>query len=307
MAISSQPTFSAAWGGLTRGLEKAGIEVKVGIDIDPACEYPYKANNSAEFLLKSVVRTSASDLRLRRKPRTRRLLAGCAPCQPFSSYHQQADTSDRRWYLLKHFERLAKECDPDVITMENVPNLERELVFKRFVQGIEKLGYYVSHEVVDCSDFRVPQTRRRLVFLASKLGPIALQRAKRKQLPKTVAQAIGRMPAIKADETDNRDRLHQASGLSKLNLKRIKASKPGGTWRDWNPRLVAKCHAKKTGKTYPGVYAKKTYSDIYRRSESSKAICTGKFTSTRWTRRGTIPSPAAAKASSTAMKISPRS
>jgi DNA (cytosine-5)-methyltransferase 1 len=248
-------------GGLTRGLEKAGIEVKVGVDIDPACQYPYTSNNSAKFILKSVVRTSASDLRLRRKPRTRRLLAGCAPCQPFSSYHQQADTSDRRWYLLKHFERLAGECDPDIITMENVPNLVRELVFKRFVKRIEKLGYYVSHEVVDCSDFGVPQTRRRLVFLASKLGPITLERSKRKRSPKTVKQAISRLPVIKADEVHKSDALHQASGLSRLNMKRIKASKPGGTWRDWNAALVANCHTKKTGKTYPGVYGRMAWNE----------------------------------------------
>jgi DNA (cytosine-5)-methyltransferase 1 len=145
--------------------------------------------------------------------------------------------------------------------MENVPNLERELVFKRFAQRIKKLRYYVSHEVVDCSDFGVPQTRRRLVFLASKLGPIALERSNRKRSPKTVKQAISRLPAIKADEVHKSDALHQASGLSKLNMKRIKASKPGGTWRDWNATLVAKCHTKKTGKTYPGVYGRMAWNE----------------------------------------------
>src|SRR5436305_3909615 len=57
-------------GGLTRGLEKAGIKVKLGVDIDPACEYPYTANNSAKFLLKSVARASADDLGRFRKPGT---------------------------------------------------------------------------------------------------------------------------------------------------------------------------------------------------------------------------------------------
>ena len=46
-------------GGLTRGLEKAGITVKYGVDIDPTCAYPYTANNNAEFLLKSVAELSA--------------------------------------------------------------------------------------------------------------------------------------------------------------------------------------------------------------------------------------------------------
>lgn len=248
-------------GGLTRGLERAGIEVELGVDIDPACEYPYSANNSAKFLRKSVVRASASDLGLGRKPGTRRLLAGCAPCQPFSSYHQKADTSDRRWYLLTHFARLAEEWDPDFITMENVPNLEHQLVFKRFVRTIKNLGYEVSHEVVDCSDFGVPQVRRRLVLLASKLGPIALERPKRKRKAKTVEQTIGKLPPIKADEVHPGDRFHQASGLSKLNMRRIRASKPGGTWRDWNQELVARCHTRKTGKTYPGVYGRMAWNE----------------------------------------------
>ena len=59
--IKAVDVFCGA-GGLTRGLEKAGIEVKLGVDIDPACEYPYTANNNAKFLLKSVVRTGAKDL-----------------------------------------------------------------------------------------------------------------------------------------------------------------------------------------------------------------------------------------------------
>lgn len=248
-------------GGLTRGLEKAGIKVTLGVDIDPACEYPYTENNDARFLLKSVVRTDAEDLGLDSQRGTLRLLAGCAPCQPFSSYHQKADTSDRRWYLLKHFARLAEECDPDFITMENVPYLEHQLVFKRFVTRIKKLGYEVSHEVVDCSEFGVPQQRQRLVFLASKLGPISLIRPRRKRRAKTVEQAIGKLPKIKAGEAHPRDPIHQASGLSPLNMRRIKASKPGGTWRDWDKALVARCHTRETGKTYPGVYGRMVWNE----------------------------------------------
>jgi hypothetical protein len=49
-------------GGLTRGLEKSGIDVRLGVDIDPNCEYPYTANNGAKFLLKSVTDLKAADL-----------------------------------------------------------------------------------------------------------------------------------------------------------------------------------------------------------------------------------------------------
>jgi DNA (cytosine-5)-methyltransferase 1 len=235
-------------------LAKAGIDVRYGVDIDPACEYPYVANNPGKFLLKSVVGLSAADIAIEDK-HTLKLLAGCAPCQPFSSYWQKADSRDRRWNLLNDFARLAEETKPDFITMENVPNLAKQDVFRRFVRRLKKEKFHVSHEVVDCTEFGVPQQRQRLVLLASKLGPITLRRGRRRKA-KTVKQAIAKLPKLEAGQTDARDPLHQASELSDLNLKRIKASKPGGSWRDWDPNLVAPCHKRDSGKTYPGVYGR---------------------------------------------------
>lgn len=247
-------------GGLTRGLERSGIKVKLGIDIDPDCEYPYSANNGAKFLLKSVTELKATDLAPDKKETGYRLLAGCAPCQPFSTYHQKAGAKDDRWKLLDHFGRLARETEPDLITMENVPNLEKQSVFRDFVGALKKMGYHVSYEVVDCSEFGVPQQRRRLVLLASKLGPIELIKPKTKKST-TVRQAIGRLPRIQAGTVHTRDPLHQSCELSELNLKRIRASKPGGTWRDWDKKLVAACHRRATGKTYPGVYGRMVWDE----------------------------------------------
>jgi DNA (cytosine-5)-methyltransferase 1 len=247
-------------GGLTRGLEKSGIDVRLGVDIDPDCEYPYTANNGAKFLLKSVTDLTAAELSQGKKRTGYRLLAGCAPCQPFSTYHQKAGAKDDRWKLLDHFGRLARETKPDLITMENVPNLEKQSVFRDFVATLQSMKYHVSYEVVDCSEFGVPQQRRRLVLLASKLGPIELLRPKSKN-SKTVRHAIGRLPRIKAGGVYSRDPLHQSCELSDINLKRIRASKPGGTWRDWDKELVSPCHRRKTGKTYPGVYGRMVWDE----------------------------------------------
>lgn len=241
-------------GGLTKGLEKAGIDVRLGVDIDPACSYPYEANSEASFLLKSVAELEAGDLASKLLGADYKLLAGCAPCQPFSTYQQKLGPSDERWHLLGHFGRLAKELDPDLITMENVPNLARQSVFKKFVSQLEALDFHVTYEVVNCADFGVPQQRQRLVLLASKLDSIELLRTKAK--PKTVRQAIGDLPPIEAGQTWETDPLHQASELSDLNLRRIRASVPGGTWRDWKKDLVADCHKRDTGKTYPSVYGR---------------------------------------------------
>jgi site-specific DNA-cytosine methylase len=70
-----------------------------------------------------------------------RVLAGCAPCQPFSSYalryQKEKDVEDdERWSLLDHFGRLVSVMSPspDIVTMENVPTVTKHAVFKR-LQG----------------------------------------------------------------------------------------------------------------------------------------------------------------------------
>ena len=245
-------------GGLTRGLEDSGIEVAFGVDIDPDCEYAYRANNKARFIHKSVDALSVSDFSKAFQGNGFTLLAGCAPCQPFSTYRQgKYDPKDERWNLLEHFGRLVREVKPDLVTMENVPRLEKQNVFSEFVHGLEDEGFHVSCEVVNCADYGVPQQRRRLVLLASKLGPIKLiSPTTPKGCHVTVRDAIAGLSPLKAGEACSKDSLHHACELSPLNLKRIKASKPGGTWRDWEKRLVADCHKKRSGKTYPSVYGR---------------------------------------------------
>lgn len=250
-------------GGLTRGLEAAGIDVRLGIDIDPACEYPYTANNDASFLMKSVEEITAEDVSEAFDDASFKLLAGCAPCQPFSTYSQGwSCPSDERWNLLEHFSRLVEETRPHVVTMENVPRLEREDVFAEFVSTLLGEGFDVFHGVVNCADYGVPQQRQRLVLLASRLGSIDIIDPTTPEEERiTVKAAIGDMPPLKAGEACESDPLHVACELSPLNLKRIRASKPGGTWRDWPKRLRAACHKKESGKTYPSVYGRMTWND----------------------------------------------
>lgn len=248
-------------GGLTHGLIQAGIPVVAGIDVDEACRYPFEANNSARFISKDIKSVKPSDLKKLYGDAEIRILAGCAPCQPFSTYSQRYDTlASPRWPLLYQFARLIKSVRPDVVTMENVPLVEKHTVFDDFVATLRQLGYEVWQGVVDCTQYGLPQTRRRMVILASKIGPIELI-APTHEKPRTVKDAIGKLPAIGAGSAHEHDAFHTSSKLSDLNLKRIRASRPGGTWRDWPKRLVAECHRKETGRTYPGVYGRMTWDD----------------------------------------------
>lgn len=247
-------------GGLTKGLSLSGINVQAGIDIDSSCRFAYEKNNNAQFINCDITSLKGEQLEEFYPDNTVRILVGCAPCQPFSKYtnrYRKDGSTDEKWKLLYSFARLVQEVKPEIISMENVPELEHETVFEDFVSALKKSNYYVNWKIVYCPEYGVPQNRKRLVLLASCLDEIKI-------IPPfydsgcypTVRQAIGNLPALKNGERDANDPLHCACRLSSINLKRIKQSIPGGTWRDWDEELRLKCHKKESGKTYSSVYGR---------------------------------------------------
>lgn len=249
-------------GGLTHGLQQSGINVVAGYDIDEKCRFPYEKNNNSKFINMSVTELELTQLATHFGSSGIRLLAGCAPCQPFSTY-TQAKVRDERWHLLSHFSRLASKLKPELITMENVPELAKHDVFSDFVETLSNNGYNVWHKVVNCPEYGIAQKRKRLVLLASRLGKISL-------IPTThqsknfvsLKDIIGNLPKLESGKTDSEDILHRAAGLSEINLSRIKASLPGGTWKDWPKELLANCHKKSTGKKYTSVYGRMKWDDL---------------------------------------------
>lgn len=243
-------------GGLTHGLTKAGIKVRLGVDLDPACRFPMEANNAAKFLEADVGQLLPSDIQAAFGNSQITLLAGCAPCQPFSSYAQSAkrETPHDDWELLSAFSKLVLAARPTLVTMENVPPLCKQQIFRDFVNDLRGAGYDLDFRVVDGRDIGLPQRRQRLVLVASLLGPITIPAAEKTQV--TVRETIADLPSLTAGASDPNDPLHASASLSELNLERIRHSKPGGTWRDWPKELVSACHARETGSTYPSVYGR---------------------------------------------------
>jgi DNA (cytosine-5)-methyltransferase 1 len=191
-----------------------------------------------------------------------RILVGCAPCQTFSKYTQGLENDrDPKWDLLKDFGRLIRKLKPDIVSMENVPELQRYKIFRDFLSLLKDEGFYFTDDprkwVVYCPDYGVPQYRRRLVIVASRLGPIELiPPTHRPSQYRKVADVLRNLPRLRAGEVCANDPLHRTSTLSNRNLQRIRASKPGGTWLDWPRRLRADCHKEKSGKTYRSVYGR---------------------------------------------------
>jgi DNA (cytosine-5)-methyltransferase 1 len=166
------------------------------------------------------------------------------------------------WKLLDEFGRLIRELRPELVTMENVPRLKSKDVFHRFVRGLKKAGYEVSYASVYCPAFGIPQHRRRLVLLASRIGEVSVPTGPLKKSEfKTVRDAIGSLPAVAAGKSDANDRLHRARGADDITLRRLRASRPGGTWRDWPDELRAPCHQRDTGATYQAVYSRMSWNE----------------------------------------------
>nr|WP_321327850.1 DNA cytosine methyltransferase [Alcaligenes faecalis] len=246
-------------GGLSCGLASQGVRVIAGIDVDPACQYPYEANhNGAKFLLRDITTIEGAELNSLWSGKALRLLAGCAPCQPFSSYANTATVDKAKWRLLREFARLVEECQPDLVTMENVPRLQKAQPFKDFVRTLKREGYMLDYSILNAADYGAPQQRKRLVLVASRLGPVAAPTPTHKGSENwvTVRDAIGHLEKIKDGQAYKNDPLHVASTLSDINRARIRASKPGGTWRDWPNELVAACHQRESGKHSSGVYGR---------------------------------------------------
>ncbi len=245
-------------GGMTRGLLDAGIAIKLGVDLDHTARKTYESNNHpAHFLNCDVKDLTGKEIQYYSGigPDDHLLLAGCAPCQPFSRLHKgRVDTRSR---LVTEFARLVNELMPDAVILENVPALdERHLSrWKQFKATLERLGYVYEVKVYDAKNYGVPQRRRRLVLIAGRgfcIQPPRPTHGPKGSLSKkylTVRDAIGLFPPIEAGQTHGSVSNHRAAGLSPHNLRRIKAVKKDGGSRDgWPIELVLKCHKYRNGR-----------------------------------------------------------
>lgn len=252
-------------GALTYGLQKAGIKVNAGYDIDKSCRYGYEYNNSVKFHCRSVSDLSGEELALQYPHDSLKVLVGCAPCQPFSSHtnkirEKQAD--DNRWHLLHSFGKLVEDVRPDFVSMENVTNLQNQDVFKVFVETLEKSGYFVNYKIVYCPDYGIPQKRKRLILLASKLTkPSLIEPTHTSESYKTTYDEIGELPEIGAGETSVSDSLHRSTSMTPVMLARIKQSIPNGTWLDWKEELRSPCHKTDSGQSYKAVYGRMAWDE----------------------------------------------
>ena len=250
-------------GGLSQGLQDAGYRVLAAVEIDQkACE-TYRANHREVKLLVGDIRQVSAAKLLRStglKKGELDLLAGCPPCQGFSTLRArngQAAAADPRNDLVDEFARLAIALRPKMIMMENVPALARYEKFINFVERLSASGYRVITKVLDVSDFGVPQRRKRLILSASRVGQPRL--AAEATVRTTVREAIGGLPPAGRSG----DALHDIP--TKHRSARVQAMieaipKNGGSRHSLPDSMKLACHGRTSG--FNDVYGRMSWEDV---------------------------------------------
>lgn len=251
--------FFCGAGGLTCGLRHAGIDVVAGYDNDVTCGDTYEMNNGGtSFFPRDIRDLTVEDLNLSQHGTW--LFAACAPCQPFSN-QRRARVPHEDATLLAHLGRLVTEARPSYVLVENVPGIARVpgfSTFRRFLKTLSESAYHYTYQILDAKHYGVPQTRRRLVLLASRDVVPSLPKAThgpRGICVRTVRDAIGHFPAIEAGGSSDHPPNHTAARIMEWNLERLRNTPVnGGDRRSWPDRLILDCHRKTRG--YTDVYGR---------------------------------------------------
>ena len=234
----------AGCGGMTQGFKCAGYRVEGGIEIDPmACDV-YKLNHPEVHLWqKDIKEVSATEVleRLRLEVGDLDLLGGCPPCQGFSTlrtYNGRRRVRDSQNDLIFEFQRLVLGLNPKRVMMENVPGLYKDQRLHSFRDALEEGGYVVRADVLNVADYGVPQRRRRLVLLASRISGVEFAPADSER--KTVRDAIGWLP----EAGESGDPLHDFPENRTERTKQIIAAVPrnGGSRSALPGHLTLQCH-----------------------------------------------------------------
>ncbi|MGE2689074.1 DNA cytosine methyltransferase [Mycolicibacterium pulveris] len=248
--------FFAGCGGTSQGFSDAGLRITGALDHDENATATFKNNFAHVSILQRDIRdVSIDEIEALTAGKGVRLFAGCAPCQPFSPQNKNRSKSDPRRNLLQEFQRFVSALQPELIVVENVPGLQaakNKGPLGIFLRELARQGYEYDVGVLRALEFGVPQERRRLVVVASRLAIPVLPRPTHvvtRRPPRTVRSTIGHLRPIADGGVDSRDPDHAAMRLSDANKVRIRATPEGGDRRDWNRKLLPDCHLVHGGHT----------------------------------------------------------
>ncbi len=243
LKLNSIDLFSGC-GGLSEGLRQAGFDVIAGVEVDKNAASTFRMNHRDTVLFEDDIRKIDSRIILKLlngKPLY--LLAGCPPCQGFSSLrklNRKSAIRDGRNSLINEYYRFVEELKPLTIMLENVPGIVDYTLFKTIVRKLKTLDYHLVYKVVNVANYSVPQRRKRLVLVGSKIGKIDIASGVNTVI--TVKDALGRLK--KSNESDE---LHKIYPKHTERIQKMISLIPknGGSRKDLPKRFKLECHKKK--------------------------------------------------------------
>lgn len=249
-------------GGLSLGLKGAGFAVTAAVEIDRKAQQTYKLNHPdvrlyAEDIRKLDPAQILQDIGLQVGELD--LLAGCPPCQGFSrlrTKNKMTSVSDDRNDLVEDFLRFIQVMRPKTVMLENVPALSKDARFLSMQGELHALGYETVVHVLDAADYSVPQRRKRLIMLASRVHiPVVAEKAKRRV---TVRQAFKGM----VEPGEGRDRLHGMGENRSQKVRNLIAliPKDGGSRGDLPTKYQLNCHKRRDG--FNDVYGRIAWDEV---------------------------------------------
>jgi DNA (cytosine-5)-methyltransferase 1 len=272
--------FSGA-GGLSLGLEWAGFDVVAAVEINKEIAKTYKANHpKCNLLVKDLREVSGKDLLRGTGLKSVTMIAGCPPCQGFSSLTRKYHKEDPRNGLILEMARIIEEIKPNIVMVENVPGIETRggEVLQQFIGRLETMGYKVSKHSLQLANYGIPQSRRRFVLLAGMGFEIPIpnethgsdsQIQEKDLLPRiTLKKALSRihkravtLSYAKVHGGPKKFKWHVIRDLSPVSKKRLRALKAGRSRFSLPEELRPNCHLKKN-KGFGNVYGRMSWKQV---------------------------------------------
>lgn len=244
-------------GGLSVGLEDAGITVSYAVELDPKIAKSYEINHPHTTMINKNIR-EISDLDFQKIGKNIDIVAGCPPCQGFTQINRnnaRSKFNDDRNTLIMDYFRAITIIKPHFIMMENVPEIVKFDKFHYVIDQLEKADYNISYRIINVSDFGVPQNRKRLILVGAKDQSVSLPDFITKK-KKTVRETIGNLenPENSNDPLQKIHSHHTERIYKIINM----IPKDGGSRMDLPKKYWLACH-KKANVGFRDVYGRMSW------------------------------------------------
>lgn len=251
----------AGCGGLSEGLRQAGFNIIAAVEVNKHAAETYAANHRETMLfVEDIRKLDMNKIYELLKGETLYLLAGCPPCQGFSSMrrlNRKEPVDDPRNDLILEYLRFVKEFKPLTLMMENVPSITNYDLFKYVVKELEFMGYNIDYKIVNVSNYGVPQRRKRFVMVGSRIGEIKVPPGNNER--RTVRDVIGGLESA----YNSSDPVHKIFPKHVARIEKMISQIPknGGSRTDLPEEYTLECH-KRENVGFKDVYGRLRWDDV---------------------------------------------